>query len=171
VLVVASSPAYVPAPGRLDTWTMWAYPVTLSTMLLLAAVLTRLSQVLAATGALAIIYTTVVALPLAGDVSSRATAIVNAFAFPGFGTVAFFISRLVRNLASTADTARSRVAELEQQHSRAVVHDLLTYLRLDRFAEADDWTRAMMIAQARPSMIRCVLTSTAQVARGISGST
>lgn len=149
VLVVASSPAYVPAPGRLDTWTMWAYPVTLSTMLLLAAVLTRLSQVLAATGALAIIYTTVVALPLAGDVSSRATAIVNAFAFPGFGTVAFFISRLVRNLASTADTARSRVAELEQQHSRAVVHDLLTYLRLDRFAEADDWTRAMMIAQAQ----------------------
>ena len=118
-------------------------------MLLLAAVLDRLSQVLAATGVLAIIYVAVVALPLAGDVSSRATAIVNAFAFPGFGTVAFFISRLVRNLASAADTARSRVAELEQQHSRAVVHDLLIYLRLDRFAEADHRTRAMMIAQAQ----------------------
>jgi signal transduction histidine kinase len=149
VLIVASAPAYIPALGRLDTWTMWAYPVTLSTTLLLAAVLDRLSQVLAATGVLAIIYVAVVALPLAGDVSSRATAIVNAFAFPGFGTVAFFISRLVRNLASAADTARSRVAELEQQHSRAVVHDLLTYLRLDRFAEADDRTRAMMIAQAQ----------------------
>lgn len=147
--VVASAPAYISAAGRLDTWTMWAYPVTLSTAVLLAASLPRLAPVLAGTGALSIIYAAVVALPLAGDVSARATAVVNALAFPGFATVAFLVARFVRNLASAADAARKRVAELEQEHSRAVVHDLLTYLRLDRFAEADDRTRAMMIAQAQ----------------------
>jgi signal transduction histidine kinase len=147
--VVAFAPAYISAAGRLDTWTMWAYPVTLSTSLLLAAGLARLTQVLACTGALAIIYAAVVALPLGGDVAARATAVVNALAFPGFATVAFLVARFVRNLASAADAARKRVAELEQERSRAVVHDLLTYLRLDRFAEADDRTRTMMIAQAR----------------------
>src|ERR1035441_8194368 len=33
VLVVMLSPSYITALGRLDTWTMWAYPVTLSTTL------------------------------------------------------------------------------------------------------------------------------------------
>lgn len=146
--VVAAAPAYIPVAGRLDTWTMWAYPVTLSTAVLLSASLGRLAEVLAGTGALALIYVAVVALPLAGDVAARATAAVNALAFPGFAVVAFLVSRFVRNLASAADAARKRVTELEQEHSRAVVHDLLTYLRLDRFAAADDRTRALMIAQA-----------------------
>lgn len=147
--VVASAPAYISAAGRLDTWTLWAYPVTLSTAVLLAASLTRLPRVLAGAGALAIIYAAVVALPLAGDVAARATAVVNALAYPGFALVAFLVSRFVRNLAGAADAARKRVAELEQEHSRAVVHDLLTYLRLDRFAGADDQTRTTMIAQAQ----------------------
>jgi signal transduction histidine kinase len=147
--VVASAPAYISAAGRLDTWTLWAYPVTLSTAVLLAASLTRLPRVLAGAGALAIIYAAVVALPLAGDVAARATAVVNALAYPGFALVAFLVSRFVRNLAGAADTARKRVAELEQERSRAVVHDLLTYLRLDRFAGADDQTRTTMIAQAQ----------------------
>jgi signal transduction histidine kinase len=147
--VVASAPAYISAAGRLDTWTLWAYPVTLSTAVLLAAGLTRLARVLAGAGALAIIYAAVVALPLAGDVAARATAAVNSLAFPGFALVTFLVSRFVRNLASAADAARKRVAELEQERSRAVVHDLLTYLRLDRFAEADAQTRTMMIAQAQ----------------------
>jgi signal transduction histidine kinase len=147
--VVASAPAYISAAGRLDTWTLWAYPVTLSTAVLLAAGLTRLARVLAGAGALAIIYAAVVALPLAGDVAARATAAVNSLAFPGFALVTFLVSRFVRNLASAADAARKRVAELEQERSRAVVHDLLTYLRLDRFAEADAQTRTTMIAQAQ----------------------
>jgi signal transduction histidine kinase len=147
--VVASAPAYISAAGRLDTWTLWAYPVTLSTAVLLGAGVARVARVLAGTGALAIIYAAVVALPVAGDVAARATAVVNALAFPGFALVTFLVSRFVRNLASAADTARKRVAELEQERSRAVVHDLLTYLRLDRFAEADDQTRTAMIAQAQ----------------------
>jgi two-component sensor histidine kinase len=147
--VVASAPAYISTTGRLDTWTLWAYPVTLSTAVLLAAGIDRLARVLAATSALAIIYAVVVALPLASDAAARATAVVNALAFPGFAMVTFLISRFVRKLASTADTARERVAELERERSRAVVHDLLTYLRLDRFAEADDQTRTTMIAQAQ----------------------
>jgi signal transduction histidine kinase len=147
--VVASAPAYIPPEDRLDTWTMWAYPVTLSTAVLVAAALVGLVRVLAASTALAITYLAVVALPVANDVSWRATAVVNAVAFPGFALVAFFFARFVRNLASAADTARSRVAELEQDRSRAVVHDLLVYLRIDRFAEADDETRAVMVAQAQ----------------------
>jgi len=77
------------------------------------------------------------------------TAAVNSLAFPGMAAVAFLVPRFVRDLASAADTARKRVAELEQDRSRALVHDLLVYLRLDRFAEADDQARAVMIAQAQ----------------------
>jgi signal transduction histidine kinase len=149
VCAVASVPAYIPVGSRLDTWTMWAYPLALSTAVLLAAGLGRPAWVLATSSAVAITYLAVVALPLAGNVAARATALVNALAFPGFAVVAFLVSRFVRDLASAADAARERVAELERERSRAVVHDLLTYLRLDRFAEAGDQARAVMIAQAR----------------------
>ncbi len=128
---------------------MWAYPVTLSTIVLLAVALDRPMRVLATSGALAVIYFGVVALPLDADVPARSTALVNALAFPGFAMVAFFVSSFVRKLADAADSARKRVAELEQDRSRAVVHDLLAYLRLDRFAEADERTRTLMIAQAQ----------------------
>jgi signal transduction histidine kinase len=71
-----------------------------------------------------------------------------AAAYPGFALLIFFLARFVRNLASAADSARKRVAELEKDRSRALVHDLLVYLRIDRFAEANDQTRAAMVAQA-----------------------
>lgn len=127
---------------------MWAYAVNQSTIMLLAAALARLVQVLAVSGAQAITYL-VVGLPLANDATGRATAVANALAFPGLALVAFLVLGFVRNLASTADAARNRVAELEQDRSRALIHDLLVYLQLDRFAQADDETRAVMIAQAQ----------------------
>jgi two-component sensor histidine kinase len=148
ICVIASVPAYIPVGSRLDTWTMWAYPLTLSTAVLLAAGLARPGRVLAASGTVAIAYLAVVALPLAGEVTARATSVVNALAYPGFAMVAFLVARFVRGLAGAADAAKERVAELERERSRAVVHDLLTYLRLDRFVEADDQARAVMIAQA-----------------------
>jgi signal transduction histidine kinase len=77
------------------------------------------------------------------------TTVVNATTFPGFAAVAFLVSRFMRELASGADAARKRVAELEQDRSRALIHDLLVYLRLDRFAQADDQARVVMIAQAQ----------------------
>jgi len=149
VLVLALAPAYLPADGRIDSWTIWAYPVTLSTTLLVGAALARLPWVLAVSGALAASYAAVVAVPLSGNAALRMTAVVNALAFLGMAVVAFVISRYVRELADAADAARKRVAELEQDRSRALVHDLLVYLRLDKFAEADDQTRALMIAQAQ----------------------
>jgi hypothetical protein len=77
------------------------------------------------------------------------TTVVNGTTFPGFAAVAFLVARFIRDLASGADAARKRVGELEQNRSRALIHDLLVYLRLDRFADADDETRAVMIAQAQ----------------------
>ena len=142
-------PAYIPAAGRIDSWTLWAYPVTLSTTVLVGAALSSLARTLAVSGVLAATYAAVAALPLLSDETWRMTAAVNALAFPGMAAVAFLVSRFVRDLASAADTARKRVAELEQDRSRALVHDLLVYLRLDRFAEADDQARAVMIAQAQ----------------------
>jgi signal transduction histidine kinase len=147
VSVLALVPAYIPAAGRL-TWTSWAYPVTLSTTLLVGAALSSLAQALAVSGVVAAAYAAA-AVPLFGDAALRMTVVVNALAFPGMAAVAFLVSRFVRDLASAADTARKRVAELEQDRSRALVHDLLVYLRLDRFAEADDQARAVMIAQAQ----------------------
>jgi len=149
VLVLALAPAYIPAAGRVDSWTFWAYPVTLGTSLLVGAALVRLTQALAVSGVMAVAYAAVVAVPLFSDAALRMTAAVNSLAFPGFALVAFLVSRFVRDLASAADAARKRVADLEQDRSRALVHDLLVYLRLDRFAEADDHTRQVMITQAQ----------------------
>ena len=149
VLVLALGPTYIPAPARVDSWTFWAYPVTLGTSLLMGAALVSLTQALAVSSVMAAAYATVVAVPLFNDAAMRMTAAVNSLAFPGFALVAFLVSRFVRDLASAADAARKRVAELEQDRSRALVHDLLVYLRLDRFAQADDRTREVMIAQAQ----------------------
>lgn len=149
VLILALVPTYIPATGRVDSWTIWAYPVTLSTTLLVGAALPTLARALAVSGGLAAAYATAVAIPLFGNEALRMTAVVNALAFPGMAGVAFVVARFVRELASAADAARKRVAELEQDRSRALVHDLLVYLRLDKFAEADDQTRAVMIAQAQ----------------------
>ncbi len=149
VAVLALVPAYIPAAGRINTWTIWAYPITLSTTVLIGAALSSLAQVLAVSGVVAAAYAAAVAVPLLGDAALRMTTVVNATTFPGFAAVTFLVSRFVRDLASAADTARERVAELEQDRSRALVHDLLVYLRLDRFAEADDQARAVMIAQAQ----------------------
>ena len=149
VLVLALAPAYIAPGARVDTWTIWAYPVALSTTLLVGAALASLAQALAVSGALSVGYAAAVAVPLFGDPALRMTTIVNATTFLGFAAVAFLVSRFMRELASGADAARNRVAELEQDRSRALIHDLLVYLRLDRFAEADDRTRAVMVAQAR----------------------
>lgn len=149
VSVLALVPAYIPVAGRIVGWTIWAYPVTLSTTVLVGAALSSLALALAVSGALAAAFTAVAVIPVFGDVSWRMTGIANALAFPGLAAVAFLVSRFVRDLASAADTARERVAELERDRSRALVHDLLVYLRLDRFAEADDQARAVMIAQAQ----------------------
>ena len=149
VLILALAPAYLPAAGRIDSWTIWAYPVTLSTTLLVGAALDRPLRVAAVSGALAAAYAAVVAVPLAGNAALRMTAVVNAVSFIGLAVVAFVISRFMRELADAADAARRRVAELEQDRSRALIHDLLVYLRLDKFAEADDRTREVMITQAQ----------------------
>jgi signal transduction histidine kinase len=149
VAVLALVPAYIAPAARVDTWVIWAYPITLSTTVLIGAALSSLAQALAVSGILAVAYVAAVAVPLLGDAALRMTTVVNATTFLGFAAVAFLVSRFVRDLASAADTAWQRVAELEQDRSRALVHDLLVYLRLDRFAEADDETRSVMIAQAQ----------------------
>ena len=149
LLVVASVPVYLSPAARLDVWTMWAYPVTLSSAVLAGAAIISLARVVAVSGAIALTYLAVVAFPLANDTTGRATAFVNAVAYPGFALLIFFVARFIRSLASAADSARKRVAELEKDRSRALIHDLLVYLRIDRFAEADDQTRTIMVAQAQ----------------------
>jgi signal transduction histidine kinase len=149
VAVLALVPAYIAPVARVDTWIIWAYPITLSTTVLIGAALSSLAQALAVSSVVAVAYVAAVAVPLFGDAALRMTTVVNATTFLGFAAVAFLVSRFVRDLASAADTARERVAELEQDRSRALVHDLLVYLRLDRFADADDQARAVMIAQAQ----------------------
>jgi signal transduction histidine kinase len=149
VLVLALAPMYLAPAARVDAWTIWAYPVAASTTLLVGAALASLTQVLAVSCTLSVAYAATVAVPLFGDPALRMTTVVNATTFPGFAAVAFLVSRFIRELASSADAARKRVAELEQDRSRALIHDLLVYLRLDRFAQADDDTRSVMIAQAQ----------------------
>jgi len=75
-------------------------------------------------------------VPLFGDTALRMTTVVNG-------------RRFIRDLARGADDARMGIAELGKDRSRALIHDLLVYLRLDRFAQEDNHTRAVMIAQAQ----------------------
>jgi signal transduction histidine kinase len=149
LVAIASVPAYISRVPRFAVWTMWPYPVTLATVVLLGASLTRWRYVLASSGALALIYVAVMALPLNDDTSGRSTAVVNSLAYPGFAALAFLFTRFVRSLATSADEARARVAELERDQGKARIHELLRYLRLDRFAEADDEMRLIMVREAQ----------------------
>lgn len=146
--IIASS-RYLNPGDRTGVWTMWAYPLSLSTAALLGATVRRWRWMFAGAGLLATCYVVVVAVPLAGNRTGQATALANALAFPGFALVAQLFLRFVRRLADTADAATARVTELERDRSRAVVHDLLPYLKLDRFAEADQRTRLDLANQAR----------------------
>jgi signal transduction histidine kinase len=148
LVTVGLVPAYV---SRSAAWTGWPWPVpvTLSTVVLLGASFARWRHVLASSCALALVYVTVMMLPLSGDSLGRSTALVNALAYPGFALLAFFFVRFVRRLATIADEARARVAELEREQGKARIHELLSYLRLDRFAESDEEMRLIMIADAQ----------------------
>ncbi len=148
VVVLALVPVYITAGAGMYTWTMWPYPVTLTTAVLAGAALRRLGPVLAVSGALGLTYALVTAVPMSGNALWRGTAVVNSLAFLGFAALTFLMCRFVRELASAADAARVRVAELEQDRSRALVHDLLVYLRLDQFATASDEARRAMTAAA-----------------------
>lgn len=149
LLVLLSSLLYAAPEDRTNVWVMWSYPVTLSVTGLISGVLARWQHVVAASVLLAVVYAGVVALPLAGNPSGQATAAANALAYPGFAIVLHFFLRYMRRLADTADSAKAKVAEMERDRSRALVHDLLPYLRLDRFAEADLEIRLTMVEQAR----------------------
>jgi signal transduction histidine kinase len=148
LVTVGLVPAYI---SRSAVWTMWPWPVpvTLSTVVLLGASLARWRYVLASSCALALLYLAVMALPLSGDSLGRSTAVVNSLAYPGFAVLAFLFTRFVRRLATIADEARARVAELEREQGKARIHELLSYLRLDRFAESDEEMRLIMIADAQ----------------------
>jgi signal transduction histidine kinase len=147
LVTVGLVPAYI---SRSAVWTGWPWPVpvTLSTVVLLGASFARWRLVLAGSSALALVYVAVM-LPLGGDSLGRSTAVVNALAYPGFALLAFLFVRFVRRLATVADEARARVAELEREQGKARVHELLSYLRLDRFAESDEEMRLVMIADAQ----------------------
>ena len=139
------------AISRSAAWTGWPWPVpvTLSTVVLLGVSFAHWRFVLAGSCALALVYVTVMMLPLSGDSLGRSTAVVNALAYPGFALLAFFFVRFVHRLATVADEARARVAELEREQGKARIHELLSYLRLDRFAESDEEMRLIMIADAQ----------------------
>jgi signal transduction histidine kinase len=148
LVTVGLVPAYI---SRSAVWTMWPWPVpvTLSTVVLLGASFARWRYVLASSCALALVYVAVMVLPLSGDSLGRSTALVNSLAYPGFAVLAFLFTRFVRRLATIADDARARVAELEREQGKARIHELLGYLRLDRFAKSDQEMRLIMIADAR----------------------
>lgn len=149
LVVLGLTPLFTTPEGRLAVWTMWPYPVTLSTTVIVGAACRRWWQALVGSGILAVTYLAAVAFPLTGDHAGFATALANALAYPGFTLVAVYFGALVRNLASTADQARARVAELERDRGKAIVHNLLAYLKLDHFAEAGEETQLAMVAQAR----------------------
>lgn len=140
---------YLPPLERLNVWAMWSYPLTLSTAALIGLSLYRWQWIVTYAGILAAAYVAVVAIPLASDSSKLPTALSNAFAYPGFAIIAHFFARFVRKLGDTADIAKARVTELERDHSRALIQLLLSYLRLDGFAEADDTTRLAMVAESQ----------------------
>jgi signal transduction histidine kinase len=148
LVIIGLVPAYVSRSGVWTAWP-WPVPVTLSTVVLLGASFDRWGYVLASSCTLALVYGTVMMLPLSGDNLGRSNAVVNSFAYPGFAGLAFLFVGFVRRLAAVADEARARVAELEREQGKARIHELLGYLRLDRFAEASEEMRLIMISDAQ----------------------
>jgi hypothetical protein len=144
---LGSAAFFTTADDRISVWTMWPYPVTLSTVVILGGACVRWWSVLILSGTLAGAYLAVVAFPLAGNSSGVATALANSVAYPGFAMVAFLFCNFVRRLATTADDAQTRIVELENERSRAIVHELLPYLKLDDFATADEKVQARIADQ------------------------
>lgn len=144
---LGTSAVFVPADARSGQWTMWAFAMALSTAVLIGGTLARWQYVIAGSGALLAAYLAVVAVPFS-NASQLATAVTNSIAYPGFAMVAYYFTRFVRALADTADEAKAQVLELERERSKARVHNLLPYLRWDKFVEADQQTQLEMIEQA-----------------------
>ncbi|MBT8224892.1 MAG: response regulator transcription factor [Dactylosporangium sp.] len=132
---------------RLEPWSMGVYSVSLSTALLVGMATRRLAVALAGSAGLVVGYLVLVAVPASERLAAFATAGTNAAVYPSYVIVAWLVARITRGLADTADAARLRAAELERERSRATVHDLLPYLRPDRFVEADEQTRALLVQQ------------------------
>lgn len=150
VLLLSTMPIYVATPDRVGSWLAWSFPFTLSTAGLIGICEAgRVWRPLVASLAPAGVYVGVVAVPLLSRSSEEAASgLANACAYPAFGLVLWTFARFVRRIADEADEARRRVAELEQGRSRAVVHDMLGYLRLDRLLEARPEVQTMLVEQA-----------------------
>jgi signal transduction histidine kinase len=148
LITVGLVPVYISRSAVSTIWP-WPVPVTLSTVVLLGASFARLRYVLASSLVLALAYVAVMALSLSGDNFGQSTVVVNFFTYPGFAVLTFLFVSFVRRLATVADEARARVARLERELGKARIHELLSFLRLDRFAEADEETRLIMIADAQ----------------------
>lgn len=146
---VAGMTLYSHPSDRIASWVAWSFAFTLSSAALAGLAIPRLPYALAASAALMAVYAAVTVLPATGHPGTdAATGAVNACAYPAFTVVSWFFSRFVRDLASEADSARALIADLERDRSRAVVHDMLGYLRLDRLMESDEQTRGLLVQQA-----------------------
>ncbi|MBT8224515.1 MAG: hypothetical protein HKP61_19760 [Dactylosporangium sp.] len=142
-----------PVEDRLTPWSNGLFTVSMSSALLAGFCLRTLSGALLAGGALAACYLSAI---LSGPASLPspwellpAEAAVNACAYLEHAGVGWALAWFVRRLADRADTARSRIRELERNRTRATVHDLLPYLHLcpEGLAQADEMTRTALIRQ------------------------
>ncbi len=150
LMLLLTMPLYVAAEHRVGSWLAWAFPLTLSTAGLIGISTTGAAW-RALTGSLLLggAYVGVVSLPqLAINNDAAASGFANACAYPAFAGVLWLFARFVRDIADQADSARRRVAELERIRSRAVVHDMLAYLRLDRLLDARPETQLLLVEQA-----------------------
>jgi len=113
-----------------SVWNLRVGTVAASASIILGLAARSPLRVAAGSLALSLVHVLVVAVPAWGRSTVLAPTV--AYASCGYWTcavVAWLFARRIRHLASEADTARQRIVELERQRSRAVVHDLLPFLR------------------------------------------
>ncbi len=144
VTVLLAAPMFL-ARQDFAAWAAWPYAMTLLTGAAAAAALPAWGAVTAAL-ALAAAYSTWL---LHADGHVVVTQIlVNVIAYPAFALVLYALMAYLRGLAALADDRAATIARLERERSRAVVHDMLGYLRLDRLLEARPEVRGMLVQQA-----------------------
>lgn len=140
---------YSAPPDRIASWLAWSFSFTCPTAGLVGCSLARLRSALLASLGLAAMYASSTVVPALGRPGTDAiTGLVNACAYLAFAGAVWYFARFIRGLASQADESQRRIAELERERNRAVVHDMLGYLRLDRLVEADEQARDLMVRQA-----------------------
>jgi len=150
VVVMVSFP-----PGsRPSTWYLWVFNIPLSATGFVATTVRPLRRIVMIGLGLGLVHSALFMI-LAWNRRDLIVATAgDSWEYLGVALSVWLFATTIRQLATVADTARDRVAQLERERNRARVHDVLPYLSPAARAETDTAVRTVLERQARAKYLQ-----------------